>query len=111
MRTSWRVTPSKAAATGRVRKTLPQGAHVLALSMVEGCAMFPASASYDPETLGLLTSVFDEAWLAIEGMLGPRPLDPNSLRSQLAKRIMAAAATGERDPRRLKLIALGAVEG
>ena len=72
--------------------------------------MFPASTSYDPETLDVLVHVFDEAWIDIQAMLGQRPLDPIGLRSQLAKRIMAAAATGERDPRRLKLIALGAVE-
>jgi hypothetical protein len=71
--------------------------------------MFPA-ASYDPETLGLLSRVFDEVWKDVQGMLGSRPLDPSNLRSHLAKRIMAAAAGGERDPRRLKLIALGAVE-
>ena len=72
--------------------------------------MFHASSSYDPETLDVLIHVFDEAWIDIQAMLGQRPLDPIGLRSQLAKRIMAAAATGERDPRRLKLIALGAVE-
>jgi hypothetical protein len=70
--------------------------------------MFPYS--YDPETLGLLTRVFDEAWVDVQAMVGPEPLNPNGLRAHLAKRIMAAAATGERDPRRLKLIALGAVE-
>jgi hypothetical protein len=69
-----------------------------------------ASSSYDPETLGVLSRVFDEAWTDIQAMVGAWPLDPNGLRSELAKRIIAAAATGERDPRRLKLIALGAVE-
>lgn len=71
--------------------------------------MFPSS-SYDPKTLSVLIHVFDDAWIDIQAMLGQRPLDPIGLRSQLAKRIMAAAATGERDPRRLKLIALSAVE-
>jgi hypothetical protein len=70
--------------------------------------MFPSS--YDPETLGVLTRVFDEAWVDVQAMVGPEPLDSDGLRSHLVKRIMAAAATGERDPRRLKLIALGAVE-
>ena len=68
-----------------------------------------ASTSYDPETLGLLSRVFDEAWIDVQAMVGPRPLDPNGFRSALAKRIISAAATGERDPRRLKLIAFGAV--
>jgi hypothetical protein len=71
--------------------------------------MFPAS-SYDPETLGVLSLVFDEAWKDVQAMLGRTPLDPNDLRSDLAARILAAAAKGERDPRRLKLIALGALE-
>ena len=71
--------------------------------------MFPTS-SYDPETLGVLSRVFDEAWIDVQAMVGPRPLDPDGLRAALAKRLMAAAATGERDTRRLKLIALSAVE-
>ena len=71
--------------------------------------MFPSS-SYDPQTLDVLTRVFDEAWIDVQKMVGPRPLDPIGLRSQLAKRIMAAAANGERDPRRLKLLAMGAID-
>ena len=69
-----------------------------------------ASSSYDPETLDVLSRVFDEAWIDIQAMVGPRPLDPNGLRSALAKRIIAAAATGERDPRRLKLLAMEAID-
>ena len=72
--------------------------------------MFPSS-SYDPETLNALTRAFDEAWIAVQGMVGRTPLDPNGLRSVLAKRIMAAAARGERDPKQLKLIAVGAIDG
>ena len=70
--------------------------------------MFP-SASYDPETLDALTRVFDEAWVDIQAMVGPRPLDAEAVRSVLARRILAAAAEGERDPRRLKLIAMGVI--
>ena len=72
--------------------------------------MFPAS-SYDPETLNVLTRVFDDAWIAVQGMVGRTPLTADGLRSVLAKRIMAAAARGERDPKRLKLIAVGAIDG
>ena len=50
--------------------------------------MFPASF-YDPQTLDVLTRVFDEAWIDVQKMVGPRPLDPNGIRSLLAKRIMA----------------------
>ena len=67
------------------------------------------SSSYDPQTLDVLTRVFDEAWGDFQKMVGHKPLDPNGLRSLLAKRIMAAAAKGERDPRRLKLLA-GAID-
>jgi hypothetical protein len=70
--------------------------------------MFPAT-SYDPETLDMLIRVFDEAWAATQAKLVNRPSDANALRSALAKVIIAAADKGERDPARLKLIALRAV--
>lgn len=72
--------------------------------------MFPAT-SYDPDTLSLLGRVFEEAWMDTKAMIGPRPLDPESIRSGLAKRIMEAAESGERDPKRLKLLALRAIDG
>jgi len=71
--------------------------------------MIPAS-SYDPDTLKLLCAALDDAWLASKSILGASVLDPVSLRSELAKRIIAAANAGERDPARLKLIALNAIE-
>ena len=46
----------------------------------------------------------------MQAMVGQRPLDPNGLRSHLAKRIMDAAATGERDPGRIKLLAIRAID-
>ena len=71
--------------------------------------MLPA-ASYDPEIFELLVRVFDEAWVEIQTMLGTKSLDPNFVRSSLAKRIMAAANDGERDPAQLKSIALQAID-
>ena len=71
--------------------------------------IFPA-ASYDPETLYMLIRVFDEAWAATQAKLVNRPFDANALRSALAKRIIVAADKGERDPARLKLIALQEVD-
>jgi hypothetical protein len=68
-------------------------------------------ATDDPETLRVLIHAFDEAWRDIRAMLGAEPLDPDGMRSALAKRIMAAANEGERDPKRLKLIALGVIDG
>ena len=69
-----------------------------------------AAESYDPETLSIMTRAFDEAWVDVQGMLGKNPINATSLRSVLAKRIMAAAEHGERDPKRLKLVALRAIE-
>ena len=70
--------------------------------------MFTA-ASFDPDTLDAMTRAFNEAWVDIQAMAGPRPLDAEAARSVLARRILAAAAHGERDPRRLKLIAMGLI--
>jgi hypothetical protein len=70
--------------------------------------MFPAT--YDPETLSVLNYAFDEAWMDVKAMLGAKPLDPNGMRSAMAKRMMAAANEGERDPKRLRLIALRAID-
>jgi len=71
--------------------------------------MFPANA-FDTETLWVLTRALEDAWIAVQSALGVTPLDPDQLKSRLANRIMAAAHKGERDPKRLKLIALQAIE-
>ena len=76
---------------------------------MEASTIFQGAAD-DPETLRVLIHAFDEAWIEIKAMLGAEPLDPNGMRSALAKRIMAAANEGERDPKRLKLIVLGAID-
>ncbi len=65
-----------------------------------------STPSYDAETLVMLTRVFDAAWSDAQGMVGNNPLDAVEMRSTLAMRILAAANDGERDPVRLKLIAL-----
>jgi len=74
---------------------------------MEGCAIIPA-ASYDPETLRVLSRALDEAWKDVQSALGVKPLEPELLKTRLARRIMDAADKGERDPKRLKLIALRA---
>ena len=71
--------------------------------------MFPVNA-FDTETLGVLTRALEDAWIAVQSALGVTPFDPDQLKSRLANRIMAAADKGERDPKRLKLIALQAIE-
>jgi hypothetical protein len=71
--------------------------------------MFPAE-SYDPDTLKVLTSAFENAWKEVQSLIGVRPVAPQVLRAKLANRIMVAANAGERDQSRLKLIALGAID-
>ena len=71
--------------------------------------MFPA-ASYDRDTLKLLTRAFDDAWKEVQALVGVKPVAAEVLRAKLATRIMAAAAEGERNPSRLKLIGLGAID-
>ena len=66
--------------------------------------------SYDAETVQLLTSVFNEAWATTQKILGPTPLTTELLRASMATRIMMAADKGERNPQRLKLVALQAIE-
>jgi len=68
------------------------------------------AAAYDPDTLHLLNRAFDDAWSDVEALFGARIGDPENLRSALAKRIVRAAGEGERDLKRLKLIALEAID-
>ena len=69
------------------------------------------TGSYDSHTMGVLKRAFDEAWTETQKLIGSRPLTAESIRRSLAKRIMLAADKGERDPQRLKLIALQAIQG
>ena len=57
--------------------------------------------SYDPETIEVLRSALDEAWASLSSAR-------QSLTSKtaLAERILRLAATGERDPIRLRTAAL-----
>ena len=71
--------------------------------------MFP-DTSYDPDTLALLMRALDDAWTDVASALGVKPLAADVLRTRLAKRIMVAADEGEREPKRLKLIALRVIE-
>ena len=53
-------------------------------------------ARFDPETIAIIKAVLDDAWAALS------PGQQRGLpKSHLAERILAAAATGERDPVRL----------
>ena len=65
--------------------------------------------SFDPHTRSSMKRALEEAWTELRAMLGVDPLDADAMRHKLALRISAAARDGERDPKQLKLIALGIV--
>lgn len=58
-------------------------------------------ATYDTKTLHLLREVLDEAWGAL-----PEGSKYETLKSEMALRILKKAADGERDPVRLRAFAL-----
>ncbi len=82
-------------------------AHVARLS-ANSARMF-AVASLDPETLGIATTAFDQAWKEYRALLRVEPVDAAATRSAMAKRIMSAISDGEDDPAQLKWIALRAL--
>jgi hypothetical protein len=56
---------------------------------------------FDPETIELLKEVLEKAWNAL-----PASRKRTVQKTELAERILAAAGRGERDPDRLRVIAL-----
>jgi hypothetical protein len=54
------------------------------------------NSSFDPQTLVLLESAFDEAWLTLKA-IGNRTVKPD----ELARSVWRLAMEGERDPVRL----------
>ncbi len=68
--------------------------------------------SFDPETLTLMGRALEDAWTEIEARSGIRAEPENSgIRRALALRIMTAVRAGQRDPQRLRDVALHVVEG
>jgi hypothetical protein len=63
-------------------------------------------AQYDPETLSLLREVLDRVWTAL-----PDHSKSQSLKSEMAQRILRQAADGVRDPVRLRASALIGIVG
>jgi hypothetical protein len=59
------------------------------------------SVCYDPETVEMMRKVLEDAWAAL-----PESRRSTIPKTELAERILAAAATGERDPERLRMRAL-----
>jgi hypothetical protein len=56
---------------------------------------------FDPHTVALLRTTLDRAWASLP--LGQQAMTSRSI---LAERILRAAAQGERDPDRLRVLAL-----
>jgi hypothetical protein len=59
-------------------------------------AMKEKPMHFDPETVALLRATLDRAWASL-----PLKQQAKTSRSELAERILKAAAKGERDPERL----------
>jgi hypothetical protein len=68
------------------------------------------SVAPQAELTDILTEATEAAWAEAVHKLGGVPADPLPIWSMLAKRIMIAAGEGERDPQRLKCIALRDLE-
>ena len=68
-------------------------------------------ANYDHESVALMGRVCDEAWREVQvTTFFPSTKDASEVVRQLATSVMVAVASGERNPQRLKAIALEAVE-
>jgi len=72
----------------------------------EGSVVRIIDTSYDPTTRATLNRVLDEVWSDVLATLVAEPIDTLAVRVHLALRIIRSANDGERDPRRLKSIAL-----
>jgi hypothetical protein len=72
----------------------------------------PGRAAFDAETLSLMGRALDEAWAEFEAKSWVRAEPEKAgIRRALALRIMSAVRVGQRDPQRLRDVALHVVEG
>jgi hypothetical protein len=71
--------------------------------------MLHTQQSFDCETVALMGRVCDTAWQELQLRLNAYS-DLSQVHDLLAIRVLAAVALGERDPERLKVIALGAID-
>jgi hypothetical protein len=68
-------------------------------------------ANYDHESVALMGRVCDEVWRELQvTTFFPSAKDASEVIRQLATRVMVAVASGERNPQRLKALALEAAE-
>jgi hypothetical protein len=65
---------------------------------------------HDPVTAQLLYRVFDAAILDLDGSLALSVARKSTTIAQITKQLLAAADIGEREPARLKLLALEGIE-
>lgn len=69
-------------------------------------------SAFDPETLSIMGRALDEAWSEVEGWSAVRAEPEKAgIKRALALRILAAVRVGQRDPERLRAVALHVVEG
>jgi hypothetical protein len=67
--------------------------------------------AFDAETVALMGRVCDEAWQEAQTRLSLTPAgDTSQLRNLVVSRVMAAVVVGQKDPERLKAIALEALD-
>ena len=73
--------------------------------------MLAAPGHFDCETVTLMGRVCDEPWIELQKtVFFPTPVNAQNVRSALAVRVLDAVNHGERNPDRLKSIALEAVD-
>ena len=73
--------------------------------------MLSPSNHFDSETVSLMGRVCDQAWFELRNKLFfPDPEEEQAVRGSLAHRVLDAVNQGERNPDRLKAIALATVE-
>jgi hypothetical protein len=72
----------------------------------------PHRSAFEPEIVAMMGRALDEAWAEVEAR-GPVRADPekSGIRRALALRIMSAVRVGQRDPDRLRDVALHVIEG
>jgi len=68
--------------------------------------------SFEPELVAIMGRALDEAWSEVESrsLVRAEP-EKAGIKRALALRIMAAVRVGQRDPERLRMVALHVVEG
>jgi len=73
--------------------------------------MLSPANHFDCEAVSLMGRVCDQAWLELRNkLIFPDPEEEQGVRSSLAFRVLDAVNQGERNPDRLRAIALATVE-